>query len=130
MITSDQILDPRGTADERRLFDQKNAKYFRRCYSAGGHAAGAGSEDDYIISIHNRHTLDDAFKLASPRSMPDGYVLLLELARYRWRQQQTHILVRIIQVAQYLREVRYLSVIECFETDGGVNYRSDRLIQF
>ena len=22
----------------------------------------------------------------------------------------------------------YLSVIECFETDGGVNYRSDRLI--
>jgi hypothetical protein len=23
-----------------------------------------------------------------------------------------------------------LSVIECFETDGGVNYRSDRLIIF
>ena len=23
-----------------------------------------------------------------------------------------------------------LSVIECFETDGGVNYRSDRLILF
>jgi hypothetical protein len=23
-----------------------------------------------------------------------------------------------------------LSVIECFETDGGVNYRSDRLIWF
>jgi hypothetical protein len=25
---------------------------------------------------------------------------------------------------------RALSVIECFETDGGVNYRSDRLIIF
>jgi hypothetical protein len=25
---------------------------------------------------------------------------------------------------------RELSVIECFETDGGVNYRSDRLILF
>jgi hypothetical protein len=24
----------------------------------------------------------------------------------------------------------FLSVIECFETDGGVNYRSDRLIIF
>ena len=23
-----------------------------------------------------------------------------------------------------------VSVIECFETDGGVNYRSDRLIMF
>ena len=27
-------------------------------------------------------------------------------------------------------EIRKLSVIECFETDGGVNYRSDRLIWF
>jgi hypothetical protein len=25
---------------------------------------------------------------------------------------------------------RFVSVIECFETDGGVNYRSDRLIMF
>ena len=29
---------------------------------------------------------------------------------------------------QITRLFEYLSVIECFETDGGVNYRSDRLI--
>jgi hypothetical protein len=32
-------------------------------------------------------------------------------------------------VAKKLRELE-VSVIECFETDGGVNYRSDRLIIF
>jgi hypothetical protein len=28
------------------------------------------------------------------------------------------------------KQAHEISVIECFETDGGVNYRSDRLILF
>jgi hypothetical protein len=49
----------------------------------------------------------------------------------------THILIAAIVILGVLGGLWYvygayvapkLSVIECFETDGGVNYRSDRLI--